>query len=48
MVEAVGLGAVSGHILEVAITVEEVAQLKTDNTNARMDQARLALSLRAS
>ena len=48
-VERARLGAVSGYISEVAITVEEIAtRTQTDKSVAIKDQARLVLSLRAS
>ena len=48
--EKARLGAVSGYISEAATTVEEIATriVTRDKSTARRDQARLALSLRAS
>ena len=47
-VERVRLGAVSGYISEVAITVEEIAtRTQTEKSVAIKDQARLVLSSRA-
>ena len=47
-VERARLGAVSGYISEVAITVEEIAtRTQTEKSVAIKDQARLVLSLRA-
>ena len=46
-VDRVRLGAVSDYISEVAITVEEIATRMEMKSNARKDQARLVLSLRA-
>ena len=47
-VERARLGAVSGYISEVAITVEEIAtRTQTEKSVAIKDQARLVLSSRA-